>query len=102
MQEEEVELAYPHVKRAYELDPTMPEAAFLLSVAKAMKGHYDEALPLLEDTIRLKPDFHEAHYNMAVIYLELGQYEEARTAIDRAIEIEPKESYLELQNSLIH
>lgn len=42
LQDDEVESAYPHVKRAYEMEPTMPEATFLLSVAQAMNGNYAE------------------------------------------------------------
>ncbi|MFA9455793.1 rhomboid family intramembrane serine protease [Halalkalibacter sp. AB-rgal2] len=100
LQDDEVEAAYPHVKRAYEMEPTMPEATFLLSVAQAMNGNYAEALPLLEKTVEIRADFHEAHYNMAVIYTELGEYEQARTAVARAIEIEAKEEYVELERSL--
>ncbi|MBP3951241.1 rhomboid family protein [Bacillus suaedae] len=97
---ENVDEAYPFLQRAVEIDPTMPEATFLLAYAEAMRGNYQEAHQLLETTITERPDFHEAHYNLALVYLEFNQIEKAREAVSRAMELDSNQQYLDLYNEL--
>ncbi|MDT8861726.1 rhomboid family intramembrane serine protease [Alkalihalobacillus sp. MEB130] len=100
LQKEDVESAYPFLKKAVDEGVEMPEAYFLLAYAEAMFENYEVAKELLVTTIEERGDFHEAHYNLSLIYLELGQIEEARASLNRAVDLYPDETYLDLQERL--
>ncbi|KHF41828.1 rhomboid family protein [Halalkalibacter okhensis] len=100
LQQDDIEAAYPFLKRAVEEGAEIPEASFLLAYAEATFENYDTAKELLVQTIDMKEDFHEAHYNLSLVYIELNEIEEARYSIDRAIQIYPDEMYLDLQERL--
>jgi rhomboid protease GluP len=100
LQQNELELAYPFLKRAVEEGADIPEATFLLAYVEAMFENYEVAKRLLLETIEKRYEFHEAHYNLALIYLELDQIEEARSSVKRAVQLSPDETYLDLQERL--
>jgi rhomboid protease GluP len=102
LQQDEIERAYPFLKRAVSQGAEMPEATFLLAYAEAKFENYDVAKELLLETINSRPDFHEAHYNLTLIYIELNQIKEARASIERAVQLSPDEAYLDLQRKLNH
>ncbi|WP_332691062.1 rhomboid family intramembrane serine protease [Halalkalibacter lacteus] len=100
LQQDELELAYPFLKRAVEEGAARPEATFLLAYAEAKFENYEVAKELLLVTIEKRYVFHEAHYNLALIYLELDQIEEARASVNRAVQLHPDDTYLDLQERL--
>ncbi|WP_332632103.1 rhomboid family intramembrane serine protease [Halalkalibacter flavus] len=100
LQKEDIDSAYPFLKRAVEEGAEMPEAYFLLAYVEAMFENYEVAKDLLLVTIEKREEFHEAHYNLSLIYIELGEIEEARAALNRAVEIYPDDTYLDLLDRL--
>ncbi|MFC0473529.1 rhomboid family intramembrane serine protease [Halalkalibacter kiskunsagensis] len=102
LQQDELEKAYPFLKRAVEEGLDIPEATFLLAYAEAKFENYEVARELLLETIEKRYEFHEAHYNLALIYLELDQIEEARASVNRAIDLSPDDTYLDLQERIQH
>lgn len=101
LQQDEIEKAYPFLKRAVEDGSEMPEATFLLAYAEASFENYETAKQLLLETINKRADFHEAHYNLALVYLELEKREEAQASVTRAVELKPDDDiYLDLKKRI--
>ncbi|WP_035179316.1 rhomboid family protein [Alkalihalobacterium bogoriense] len=99
--EEEVEEAYHLARKVVDDGNERPEAFFLLGVAEAKLGMYEEGKVSFQQTVRLNPQFHEAHYNLALIYKELKQYNDALQSVEKAISIEKDEQYEQLQELLL-
>jgi adenylate cyclase len=50
---------------------------------------YDEALPLLEESVDRNPGFDRSHLNLAAIYAELGRIDDAAWSVEEALAISP-------------
>jgi tetratricopeptide (TPR) repeat protein len=50
---------------------------------------YDEALPLLEESVDRNPGFDRGHLNLAAIYAELGRIDDAAWSVEEALAISP-------------
>ena len=60
-----------------------------LGGALDQKGHADEAIPHLQETIRLKPDYALAHYNLGVALGHQGRTDEAIRQYREALRLKP-------------
>jgi TolB-like protein/Tfp pilus assembly protein PilF len=88
-----LETAEEHCRRAFSLDPAIPEAhwawsAILWSPAKNFQ--HEEAIAALEQVLAARPNFDRAHNRMAAICLHIGRLEEARRAHELAMRANPK------------
>jgi tetratricopeptide (TPR) repeat protein len=87
-----LETAEEHCRRAFSLDPALPEAhwawsAILWSPAKNFQ--HEEAIAALERVLAARPNFDRAHNRMAAICLHIGRFEEARRAHELAMRANP-------------
>src|SRR6516164_4980542 len=88
-----LDTAEEHCRRAFSLDPALPEAhwawsAILWSPAKNFQ--HEEAIAALQQVLAARPNFDRAHNRMAAICLHIGRLEEARRAHELAMRANPK------------
>jgi adenylate cyclase len=85
--------ALANLRRAVELNPSLPVARSLLGQFLGMAGRTDEGLRELEYAIRLSPrdpQLWSFQAGKAVVLFVARRYDEARAASERALEIEPE------------
>ena len=85
--------AVANLRRAVELNPSLPVARSLLGQFLGMAGRTAEGLQELEHAIRLSPrdpQLWSFHAGRAVVLFVARRYEEARAASERALEVEPE------------
>ncbi len=85
--------ALANLRRAVELNPSLPVARSLLGQFLGMAGRTEEGLRELDHAIRLSPrdpQLWSFHAGKAVALFVARRYEEARAASERAIAIEPE------------
>jgi protein O-mannosyl-transferase len=80
----------PHLQRALELKPGLPETLNSLGNVLNRLGRSREALPLLEQAVRIQPRFAGAHNTLGVALMSLGRAGEGIAAFGRAVELDPK------------
>lgn len=86
------EQALTALRRAIELNPSLPVARSLLGQFLGIAGRTEDGLRELEKAIRLSPrdpQLWTFHAGQAVVYWVAGRYEESRAASERALEIDP-------------
>jgi adenylate cyclase len=86
------EHALTALRRAVELNPSLPVARSLLGQFLGIAGRTEEGLRELEKAIRLSPrdpQLWTFHAGQAVVLWVAGRYEESRAASERALEIDP-------------
>jgi tetratricopeptide (TPR) repeat protein len=84
--------ALTNLRRAVELNPSLPVARSLLGQFLGMAGRTEEGLRELDYAIRLSPrdpQLWSFHAGRAVVLFVAHRYEESRAASERAVEIEP-------------
>jgi adenylate cyclase len=87
------EHALADLRRAVELNPSLPVARSLLGQFLGMAGRTEEGLRELDYAIRLSPrdpQLWTFHAGKAVVLFVARRYEESRAASERALEIEPE------------
>jgi len=52
-------------------------------------GRYDEALPILEESVSRNPAIDRTHLSLAAIYAQLGRIEDAEWSVEEALAINP-------------
>ncbi|MGZ4302382.1 MAG: adenylate/guanylate cyclase domain-containing protein [Gaiellaceae bacterium] len=85
--------ALTDLRRAVELNPSLPVARSLLGQFLGMAGRTEEGLRDLDYAIRLSPrdpQLWSFHAGKAVVLFVARRYEESRAASERALEIEPE------------
>jgi adenylate cyclase len=85
--------ALTNLRRAVELNPSLPVARSLLGQFLGMAGRTEEGLRELDYAIRLSPrdpQLWSFHAGKGVVLFVARRYEEARAAAERALEIEPE------------
>jgi tetratricopeptide (TPR) repeat protein len=84
--EEKVDKAIKHLKKAIIHNKYFVQAYATLGTAYYMKGLYEEGVQANLEAVHIQPEFPIAHNNLAVGYLELGDYQKAVSHCDRAQE----------------
>lgn len=84
--EEKVDKAIKHLKKAIIHNKYFVQAYATLGTAYYMKGLYEEGVQANLEAVHIQPEFPIAHNNLAVGYLELGDYQKAVSHCDRARE----------------
>jgi len=81
------------LRRAIELNPSLPVARSLLGQFLGIAGRTEDGLRELDNAIRLSPrdpQLWTFHAGKQVVLFVAGRYEEARAASERALEIDPE------------
>lgn len=68
LMESNLQLAYEHASKALQLDPTNPQAAYVLAIVYAQAGNKDQAVTILKEILKQTPSFTMAQ--QALIQLE--------------------------------
>ncbi len=84
--EEKVDKAIKHLKKAIIHNKKFIQAYTTLGTAYFMKGLVQEGIKANLEAIAMAPDFPIAHNNLAVAYLEIEDFEKAITHCDKAKE----------------
>jgi len=85
--------ALANLRRAVELNPSLPVARSLLGQFLGIAGRTEDGLRELDEAIRLSPrdpQLWTFHAGKQVVLFIAGRYEEARAASERALEIDPE------------
>ncbi len=78
------------IKKAIRLNPHHHIWYFwVLGLASALAGRYDEAEEILERAVICNPDFLSSHVILAVIYVETGRLNEAHTEVAEIMRLSP-------------
>ena len=82
-----------NLRRAVELNPSLPVARSLLGQFLGIAGRTEDGLRELDTAIRLSPKDPQLwtfHAGKAVVFFNARRYEESRAASERALEIDPE------------
>jgi tetratricopeptide (TPR) repeat protein len=85
--------ALANLRRAIELNPSLPVARSLLGQFLGIAGRTDEGLRELDNAIRLSPrdpQLWTFHAGKSVVFFNAGRYEESREASEEALETDPE------------
>jgi tetratricopeptide (TPR) repeat protein len=85
--EEKVDKAIKHLKKAIIHNKYFVQAYATLGTAYYMKGLYEEGIQANLEAVKIQPEFPVAHNNLAVGYLERGEYQKAIVHCDKAREL---------------
>ena len=80
------------MRRAVELNPSLPVARSLLGQFLGIAGRTEEGLRELDYAILLSPrdpQLWSFHAGKQIVYSNAGRYEESRAASERALEVDP-------------
>lgn len=84
--EEKVDKAIKHLKKAIIHNKNFVQAYATLGTAYYMKGLYEEGIQANLEAVQIQPEFPVAHNNLAVGYLELKDFRNAIVHCDKARE----------------
>ncbi|OOG50624.1 tetratricopeptide repeat protein [Polaromonas sp. C04] len=79
---------------ALSLAPGRPSVLTNLGATRVRRGHWADALPLLEEALVAEPDNLEAWSHLGMAHAELGQMTPALQAFERALAIDPRQTGL--------
>jgi tetratricopeptide (TPR) repeat protein len=82
--------AVADLRKALHLKPDLDQGALELGIALAQSGHYQDAVPWLEQAQRAAPLDADASFFLGIAQLRLGQLDAARTNFGRAATQDPK------------
>jgi len=68
LMESNLQLAYEHASKALQLDPTNPQAAYVLAIVYAQAGNKEQAITILKEILKQTPSFTMA--KQALLQLE--------------------------------
>ena len=89
--DENLEQALSASRKAFELDPDLPEVHASLALALAQNKQYEEAEKEFETAIQLDPKFFEAYYKYARTCRAQGKHEQALKLFEKASQIRPED-----------
>ena len=78
-------------RKAFELDPDLPEAHASLGLALAQNNQFEEAVEEFEAAIQLNPKYFEAYYEYARICRSLGKHKQSVKLFEKASEVRPED-----------
>jgi Tfp pilus assembly protein PilF len=95
--------AIPELVTAEKLDPSAPEAPYLLGVLYMQTGRYDDAAREMNISLKLHPDNGDGWATLGSVYDKLNKLPEATTALREAIRQQPgqPDAHLTLAGVLI-
>lgn len=85
--EEKVDKAIKHLKKAIIHNKNFVQAYTTLGTAYFMKGLYSESVKANQEALGIIPEFPIAHNNLAAGYLELAEYDKALKHCDEAVRL---------------
>jgi tetratricopeptide (TPR) repeat protein len=89
MEQGEFEKAIEPLRKAWEIDPKLPELGLSLGEALAKLGRDEEAIPVLERFTALWPNSPRAYLELGEANLRLKSYETAKTCFENAVRLWP-------------
>ncbi|MCH7822582.1 MAG: tetratricopeptide repeat protein [Proteobacteria bacterium] len=95
--EESLSKGLPHIERALELDPNLPEALGNMGLILSARYQQEEAIPYFEKALALNPSLTDIRNWYASSLGDLGKIEESLREMEKAYEIDPL-SVLTLNN----
>ncbi len=95
--EESLSRGLPHIERALELNPDLPEALGSMGLTLSARYQEEEALPYFEKALALNPSLTDIRNWYASSLGEVGKIDEALRELEKAYEIDPL-SLLTLNN----
>ena len=81
--------ALADLERAMQLDPTDLFVRNAYGMMLINLERWDQAFPVLKETVALAPDFAGAHYGLGWANERTGQLDEARACYEKAVELAP-------------
>jgi len=89
--DEHLEQALSASRKAFDLDPDLPEAHASLGLALAQSNQFEEAEKEFEAAIQLNPKFFEAYYEYARICRSRGKHEQSVRLFEKACQVRPED-----------
>ncbi|HUR99210.1 MAG TPA: tetratricopeptide repeat protein [Pyrinomonadaceae bacterium] len=87
---EAFEIAEPAAKRAFELDPNLPETNTSMGVVSHIRyGRFGEAETYFRRAIQLNPNLAEPYARLGMLYNSWGRFDEAHEVLTKAVELDP-------------
>src|SRR5438093_2965657 len=83
------DLAEAELKQAIRMDPTLPEAHYVLAQIAIFRSRFDEALALLRAELAINPAHAMALYRIGDVYTRQLQWPAAITALQQSVWINP-------------
>lgn len=95
-QEQYLNLAFTHIRKAVEIDSTFKFAWNNLGfLSQQYKGNSVDAVKYLKKALNIDPNYADAHFNLGVVYKETKQFELAEIHLKKAARLKPgKFNYL--------
>lgn len=87
--------ALKNVSRAREIDPANLDYKFGKGSLLMRSGHYEEAVPLLQDVVEKRPYHQGAHYNLGQALVRVGRGDEAQTHLAKADSLQKLQSEID-------
>ena len=87
--EEAVSRATPHIERAFELEPHLPEAFAAATVLNLITADYDAVILNANRTLELNPSYADALNWLYISYHSVGLYVDATETLERLLEVDP-------------
>jgi TolB-like protein/lipoprotein NlpI len=81
--------AQPHVDRAFELEPDLPEAYGARTLLSITSSDYQSAIDNAERALALNPSYADALNWLHLAYAGLGRYEQSIRTTERQLEVDP-------------
>jgi serine/threonine protein kinase/Flp pilus assembly protein TadD len=89
--DEHLEQALSASRKAFDLDPDLPEAHASLGLALAQNNQFEEAVKEFETAVQLNPNFFEAYYEYARICRSHGKHEQSVKLFEKASLVRPED-----------
>jgi len=95
--EESLSRALPHLERALELEPDLPEALGNMGLAVDARGQFEESIPYYEKALAINPSLTDVRNWYGATLIDLGRPDEGLKQLEMAYELDPL-SVLTLNN----
>jgi len=89
--DEHLEQALSASRKAFDLDPALPEAHASLGLALAQNNQFEKAVKEFEAAIQLNPKYFEAYYEYARICRSHGKHKQSVKLFERASQARPED-----------
>ena len=85
------------LRRALQLDPSLPKAHFYTGLADLRWEHWNEAADEFQAELALRPNDAEAKYDLAFVYLQQGRTDEAMVLFQQVVSDHPEHANAQYQ-----